>query len=163
MTSEGRSWKPLLLLPCSLRLLLALGEINHHSVRTLNSPVERPTWEELSPATSSQHQHARHVSERPGKWLQPQSNLWMWANILTCSISQRYLCINHIFFKIWFIYFLNIYLFLRENAHKQGKGGEREREGERESKAGSVLTAESLMWGLNPQTTKSWPELKSDA
>lgn len=41
-------------------------------------------WEELSPPTNSQHQHARLM----GEWLQPQSSLHVitvWANILTAS------------------------------------------------------------------------------
>ena len=40
--------------------------------------------------------------------------------------------------------------------------GQREREGDTESKADSRLSTQSLMWGSNPQTMRSWPELKSD-
>ena len=40
--------------------------------------------------------------------------------------------------------------------------GQRER-GFRASEAGSVLTAESSMWGSNSRTVRSWSELKSDA
>ena len=40
-----------------------------------------------------------------------------------------------------------------------GRG--RERGKDRESQAGSALSAQSLMWGLNSQTTRSWPEVKS--
>ena len=36
-----------------------------------------------------------------------------------------------------------------------------EREGERESQAGSPLLAQSPTWGLIPRTIRSWPELKS--
>ena len=50
-----------------------------------------------------------------------------------------------------------IYLFLRERA-RAGKG---QREGERESQAGSVLSAQSPMWGLMSHTVRSWPEPKS--
>ena len=41
--------------------------------------------------------------------------------------------------------------------------GEEQREGDRRSEVGSVLTAGSLMWGSNSRTMRSWPELKSDA
>ena len=39
----------------------------------------------------------------------------------------------------------------------------RQREGERESQAGSALSALSPMWGSNPRTVRSWPEPKSRA
>ena len=48
-----------------------------------------------------------------------------------------------------------MYLILREC--------ERSRESRQESKAGSTLSAQGWMWGLNPQTVRSRPELKSDA
>ena len=38
-----------------------------------------------------------------------------------------------------------------------------ETEGERESQAGSALSAWSPMQGSNPRTVRSWPELKSEA
>ena len=37
----------------------------------------------------------------------------------------------------------------------QVREGQREREGDRGSKAGSELTAESSMWGLNSRTVRS--------
>ena len=42
---------------------------------------------------------------------------------------------------------------------------EGQREGDTDSKqaSGSVLIAQSLTWGLNSWTLRSWPELKSDA
>ena len=62
--------------------------------------------------------------------------------------------IEHLFF------FLNAYLFIlreRESTHTGGA----EREGDRESQAGSTLSSQSLMWGSNSWTERSWPELKS--
>ena len=49
---------------------------------------------------------------------------------------------------VYNIHFFKIYLFLRS--------------GNRGSKAGSVLTAVSLMQGSNSGTVRSWPEAKSD-
>ena len=47
---------------------------------------------------------------------------------------------------------------------EQGAGMQRERETENRKQApGSELSAQSLMWGLNSQTVRSWPELKSAA
>ena len=43
--------------------------------------------------------------------------------------------------------------------HTWGTG--REREGERESQAGSALSIQSLIWGLIPGTVRSWPKPKS--
>ena len=45
--------------------------------------------------------------------------------------------------------FFNVYL--RERTSKKGK----EREGEREFQAGHVLSAQSPMWGSNPETMRS--------
>ena len=42
-------------------------------------------------------------------------------------------------------------------------GGGAEREGDRRTEVGSVLTAESPMQGLNSGTVRSGPEPKSDA
>ena len=47
----------------------------------------------------------------------------------------------------------------RESACELGRG--REREGERESQAGSTLSAQSLRQALNPQTVRSWAEPKT--
>ena len=41
--------------------------------------------------------------------------------------------------------------------------GEGQKERETESKAGSRLSAQSLMRGSNPQTVRTWPEPKSVA
>ena len=50
------------------------------------------------------------------------------------------------FFK--FIYFIE-----REKERVSKEGAERE--GERESQAGSMLSVQSLVWGLNPRTVRS--------
>ena len=46
-----------------------------------------------------------------------------------------------------------MFIFERESVCIQA--GERQREGDRGSEAGSVLTAESLTWGLNSPTVRS--------
>ena len=59
-----------------------------------------------------------------------------------------------------FIYFLT-FILERERQCEQGRDRERERERERERGAeseaapDSELSAQSLMWGLNPQTVRS--------
>ena len=47
----------------------------------------------------------------------------------------------------------SFYLFLREI--ESMSRGEAERKGDRESEAGSVLSAQSWTWGLNPWTMRS--------
>ena len=65
--------------------------------------------------------------------------------------------------SVWvarYSYFFNVYLFiLREWENKKGRG--RGREEEMESQVGSVLSAQSPMWGPNSWTTRSWPEPQS--
>ena len=60
------------------------------------------------------------------------------------------------FFKLKKIFFvLSLFLFIlrgRERAREQGRGRER---GEKESQAGSALSAQSPTWGLIPQTLRS--------
>ena len=46
--------------------------------------------------------------------------------------------------------------------HEQGRGRETETQTMKQA-PGSDLSAQSLMWGSNSQTVRSWPELKSDA
>ena len=76
-----------------------------------------------------------------------------------------YLCLTYTYEmikdNILFFLFFNIYFWERGQKCEQGRGGERERD--RGSKAGSVLTTASLMWGFNSRNAKPWPELKSDA
>ena len=59
----------------------------------------------------------------------------------------------------FFLFFFNVYLFLRERACEWA--GEGQGEGDRGSKAGSVLTAESPMQGSHSRTVRSQPEPKS--
>ena len=54
-------------------------------------------------------------------------------------------------FSILFIYFE------KERVCEQGRGKER---GRKRIQAGSMLSAQSLMQGLNSCTVKSWPEIK---
>ena len=66
----------------------------------------------------------------------------------------------------FFLIFKMFYLSLRERASTSGRGSERG--GDRGSEADSapkalVLIAQSLMWGSNPLTERSWLELKSEA
>ena len=49
----------------------------------------------------------------------------------------------------------------REEESSEEKGRGRERERDRESQAVSMLSAQSLMWGLIPRTMRSWPDLKA--
>ena len=49
----------------------------------------------------------------------------------------------------------------REREEKNVCGGGAERGEERESRAGSTLSAQSLMWGSNSWTVRSGPELQS--
>ena len=70
------------------------------------------------------------------------------------------------YFKSLQIYFLNVYLFIFERKRggtcvRVSMQGRAEREREGESQAGSALSAQSQMWGLNSQTVRSWPEPKS--
>ena len=58
----------------------------------------------------------------------------------------------------------NVYSFLRdrERQHERGRGRERETQNLKQA-PGSELLAQSPTQGLNSQTARSWPELKSDA
>ena len=58
------------------------------------------------------------------------------------------------------IFFMFIYFWERER--KQGRSRERGRHRIR-SRLQAELSAQNPMWGSNSQTTRSWPELKSDA
>ena len=61
---------------------------------------------------------------------------------------------------ILFYYFLMLIL---ERERERAQVGEGQREGDRGSRVVSALTTESLMQGSNSPTSRSWPELKSDA
>ena len=76
-----------------------------------------------------------------------------WQLLLLCAL------LFNLFLK-------NVCLFISsQRSYARGVGAEREKEraerGERESQAGSTLSAESQMWGSNPRTVRSWPEAKS--
>ena len=71
------------------------------------------------------------------------------TNCKSCFFEARKLC----FFKI------NFFKFIYSSREKENGGGA-EREGERESQAGSVLSMQSLMQGSIPWTSRSWPEPK---
>ena len=59
-------------------------------------------------------------------------------------------------------FFFNVYLFLRDK--ETAWAGEKQRERETQNlkqTPGSELSAQSLTWGLNPRTARSWPEPKT--
>ena len=61
-----------------------------------------------------------------------------------------------------FFFFLFFLMFIFRERKKECKWGRgKEREGERESQAGSALSVHSPMQGLNSRTMRSYPELKS--
>ena len=77
-----------------------------------------------------------------------------------CAIISSTLVENHLFF------FLSLFVFERERERERERAGERQRERETQNLkqvAGSELSAQSPMWGSNPQRARSWPELRSDA
>ena len=79
------------------------------------------------------------------------------------TIAKLWKLAIYIFIKnlIFIIYlFFKVYLFLRERVGV----GQREKETQNLKQApGSRPSAQNLTWGLNSQTARSWPELKSDA
>ena len=59
-----------------------------------------------------------------------------------------------------------MFIFEREREREREQTGEGQREGETQNlkqAPGSELSAQSLAWGSNLQTVRSWPEPKSDA
>ena len=77
--------------------------------------------------------------------------------ILVC-VSVRCIKLHFNFF------FFDIYFSLREREtdRERGRGRKRGRQNLKQP-PGSELSAQSWTWGLNSQTTRSWPELKLDA
>ena len=73
---------------------------------------------------------------------------WKQLNVVTMA------CVSYGLRKEEFLLFKLIYF------ERQSRRGTEEREGERESQAGSVLSVHSPMRGLNPRTVRSRPELK---
>ena len=64
----------------------------------------------------------------------------------------------------FFIYFFNVYLFLRQGETEREQGRVRERETQNPKQApGSELSAQSPTRGWNSRTVRSWPERKSAA
>ena len=65
-------------------------------------------------------------------------------------------------FKAYFqTFFFNAYLFIFEKEWEHNRGGGAERDTQTMKQApGSELSVQSPMWGLNWQTTRSWPEWK---
>ena len=58
--------------------------------------------------------------------------------------------------------FIYLFLFLRQRQHEPGRGRGRGRHNLKQA-SGSELSAQSPMWGSNPQTARSWREPKSAA
>ena len=69
-----------------------------------------------------------------------------------------------VFYFILFYFILFYFYFVREREKMCAiwEGAEREKR-ERESQAGSSLSAQRQMWGSNSQITRSQPEPKLDA
>ena len=72
---------------------------------------------------------------------------WKWT--WTCGIY-----IGFIFLQASFFFLLSLFIYFERER-------EREREAERQFQAGSALSAQSLMQGLNSHTMRSWPEPRS--
>ena len=64
--------------------------------------------------------------------------------------AQQDGCSHHIPFSLSFLIF--IVLFIYFEGDRDNVSGEGQTKGERESQAGSTLSAQSLMWGSNPRT-----------
>ena len=69
-----------------------------------------------------------------------------------------------IFLPSFLSFFFNIYSFLRDRDRVRVVEGQRRRGTQNPKQApGSELSAQSPMWGSNPQNVRSLPEPKSDA
>ena len=91
------------------------------------------------------------VSTQPNVGLEPTNHeIMTWAEVRRSTdwATQASL-------KIFFLFILRG----REREHKLGRNRERGRE--KESHAGSTVSAQSLTWGSNPWTVTSWPGPKS--
>ena len=85
-------------------------------------------------------------------------------HVTACLVYSFILSFNLILIKALLLLLLLINLFIFERESVSEGGAERERETQNPKRApGSELSAQSLMQGLNPCTTRSCPELKSDA
>ena len=62
------------------------------------------------------------------------------------------------------LFFFNVFIYFWDRDRAWAAEGQREREMQNLKQApGSELSAQIPTWGSNPQTTRSWPEPKSDA
>ena len=80
----------------------------------------------------------------------PFSNAFVWLN---CGLSSHSHTLSE---NVFFFFFIFFYFW-------ESTAGEGQRERERGSEVGSARTAVSLIWGLNSETVRRWPEPKSDA
>ena len=78
-----------------------------------------------------------------------------------CGWGESVYGVAKIYILIVYFLFLNVYLFIFERQRERETETERDRERERESQAGSMLPAQSPMWGLIWWTMRSWPEPNS--
>ena len=84
-----------------------------------------------------------------------------------CRTVFTEISLGNIFMWLFFSYgwanvfflFLSLFVFERQQEHTCMSRGAAERQ--RESQAGSILSAQSLMWGSKSWTVRSWRELKS--
>ena len=93
------------------------------------------------------HKHSATAAGWSRGWSQNKARHLKWVHFI---VGKWYLN-REDFFKFTY--------FERERTHMHRA----EREGERESQAGSSLSAQSSMRGSIPRTMRSWPELKSRA
>ena len=88
-------------------------------------------------------------------------SLHKWVRDARIFICVKFLCpvwVHHKTSLDFYFLFCFIY-FERQRRHEWGRGRERGRE--TESHAGSTLSAQSRIQGLNSRTVRSWPEPKS--
>ena len=113
-----------------------------------------PYWFNLSPLSK----YARYLHSLWSVLILFILFQWSWYLFLG-KYHQVILAIGHFLFLKMFYYLL-----LRETEHERGRSREKEKETQNFKQApGSELSAQSLTRGPNPQTARSWPELRSDA
>ena len=88
--------------------------------------------------------------------------LWHLKLIIRVLFSYKKTLVSSVLPGLSFSF--NVQLFLRETDRAWAGEWHRERETQNPKQApGSELSAQSLTWGSNSSTTRSWPEPKSDA
>ena len=118
---------------------------------------------EFLPGRANTHAYLQHIDESEGKngWLESRGTQWNGELFFPLCPAEMACASSHSLANLERMvndHFLKIYLFiLRDRANRGGA----EREEDRGSPAGSVLSVQSLMWGLNSWTMRSWPEPKS--